>query len=435
MVQAAPLSSAARPREPTARYDFDCILGRSAALRQVLERGRTAARNHLSIVLCGESGTGKELLAQAIHTASSRRAGPFVAINCGSIPAELMEAELFGYEPGSFTGAKRTGNSGRFEDADGGTLLLDEVSELPAQAQTTLLRVLQEKEVVRLGGSRPRSVDVRVIAATNKPLGEEIQSKRFRLDLYYRLNVLPITLPPLRERADDVALLALAFLAEASRDLGRTELTFTADALDALRAHPWPGNVRELKNVVLRAAATCPRPRIAAGDLQFDRAMEGQEVGETLWGALVRSERNAADAAHRLRSALAFFAEAASDWERGEPMLTAEALQSLHAYRTPGNERDLKNVIRELKRVILAAVENAPRAPSPSTVATAGAPATASAPEEPSQETLSEARHRAERSKLLEALGAHGGNRVRAAQHLGISRAGLYRLLDKYGVS
>jgi transcriptional regulator with PAS, ATPase and Fis domain len=438
MATPALLSVAARARERlTARYDFDCILGQSAVFRQAIEQGRTAARNHLPVVLSGESGTGKELLAQAIHAASSRRAGRFVAINCGSIPQQLMEAELFGYEPGSFTGAKRTGNSGRFEDADGGTLLLDEVSELPAQAQTTLLRVLQEKEVVRLGSSRPRRVDVRVIAATNKPLGEEIQSKRFRLDLYYRLNVLPISLPPLRARASDVDLLAQAFLAEASRDVGRVDLTFTADALDALRAHPWPGNVRELKNVILRAAATASRPQITAQDLQFDRAVDAPAAGETLWDALIRSERDATDAAHRLRGALMFLAEATSDWERGAPMLSDDALQALHAYRTPGNERELREVVRELKAVVLRAVANAPRLRRPSRSAAPAAlePDEATQPVEAGEETLSDARQRAERSRLLEALGAHGGNRVRTAQHLGISRAGLYRLLDKHGLA
>jgi transcriptional regulator with PAS, ATPase and Fis domain len=420
-----------------ARYDFDCILGQSPIFRQALERGRTAARTDLPVVLSGESGTGKELLAQAIHTAGSRRARPFVAINCGSIPEQLVEAELFGYEPGSFTGAKPTGNPGRFEDADGGTLLLDEVSELPTQAQTTLLRVLQEKEVVRLGGSRPRAVDVRVIAATNRPLGEEVHSKRFRLDLFYRLNVLPIALPPLRERADDVSLLAQAFLGEAARDVGRGELTLAVDALDALRAHAWPGNVRELKNVILRAAATAPRPRIEAQDLQFDRAAGPPAGGETLWAALLRSERDATAAGHRLRAAILLFAEVASDWERGAPLLTADDLQALDAYRAPGNERELKGVIRELKAVIMGAAANAPRLRQHSrhVPADGRGPVAASAPRAPAEGTLSDALQKAERSKLLEALAAHGGNRVRTAQHLGISRAGLYRLLDKHGLT
>jgi transcriptional regulator of acetoin/glycerol metabolism len=248
-----------------ARYDFRNILGSSPRLRRAADLAATAARNDLPVVLAGESGTGKELFAHAIHAASARRGRRFMAVNCGSIPAELLEAELFGYEPGTFTGARGEGNPGRFEEADGGTLLLDEVSELAPAAQTALLRVLQEREIVRLGGSQPRAVDVRVIAATNRPLEEELRAGRFRSDLYYRLNVLVIPVPALRERGDDVLELAKAFLAEA--DVSRRGLTLTADALEALRGHRWSGNVRELKNVILRAAAVATRPEIGARGL------------------------------------------------------------------------------------------------------------------------------------------------------------------------
>jgi transcriptional regulator of acetoin/glycerol metabolism len=264
-----PRASRARAR-PSARYDLGNILGRSEPLQRVLELARRAARNDLPVIVSGESGTGKELFAQAIHAASGRQGGPFVAVNCGSIPAQLVEAELFGYEAGTFTGARREGNPGRFEDADGGTLFLDEVSELPPQAQTALLRVLQEKEVVRLGGSTPRPVDVRVVAATNKPLGEEIAAQRFRRDLHYRLNVLSIVVPPLRDRGSDIELLAHVFLAEAEREVRRRGLTLLDDAIAALRAHPWPGNVRELRNAILRAAANAPRLQISAADLSLE---------------------------------------------------------------------------------------------------------------------------------------------------------------------
>jgi transcriptional regulator of acetoin/glycerol metabolism len=264
-------SRAARARShPAARYDLGRILGGSAPLRRALELARTASRNQLPVVLSGESGTGKELFAHAIHAASDRQGGPFVAVNCGSIPAQLVEAELFGYEAGTFTGARPEGNPGKFEDADGGTLFLDEVSELPPQAQTALLRVLQEKEVVRLGGSTPRAVDVRIVAATNKPLDEEIASRRFRRDLHYRLNVLSISVPPLRDRGDDVELLALVFVSDAEREVNRRGLSLGEDALAALKAHRWPGNVRELRNVILRAAAVAARPRIEASDLLLD---------------------------------------------------------------------------------------------------------------------------------------------------------------------
>ena len=257
--------------QPSARYEFSRILGRSPPIQKAVELARTAARNTLPVVLYGESGTGKELFAQAIHSASDRRGERFVAVNCGSIPAQLVEAELFGYESGTFTGARREGNPGRFEDANRGTLFLDEVSELPLQAQTALLRVLQEREVVRLGGSTPRSVDVRVIAASNKPLEEEIRSKRFRRDLFYRLNVFFISVPPLRERGDeDLELLAGVFLKEAELEVQRSGLTLAADALAVLTAHAWPGNVRELKNVLLRAAAIAPDTCIRAEDLMLE---------------------------------------------------------------------------------------------------------------------------------------------------------------------
>jgi transcriptional regulator of acetoin/glycerol metabolism len=257
---------------PTAlsRYDFSLIQGGSDALARSVELAALAARNSLPVVIFGESGTGKELFAHAIHGGGERRTGPFVAVNCGSIPSALVEAELFGYEAGTFTGGRRDGSPGRFEDATGGTLFLDEVSELSAAAQTALLRVLQEREVVRLGGSAPRLVDVRVVAATNRPLLQEVAAQRFRRDLYYRLNVLAIDVPPLRERGEDVALLARAFLSQAQGELGRAAMTLTEDALAALRAHPWPGNVRELKNVILRAAATSPGPEIGREALRLE---------------------------------------------------------------------------------------------------------------------------------------------------------------------
>jgi transcriptional regulator of acetoin/glycerol metabolism len=284
---------------PSARYDFGLILGRSEPLRQAVELARTAARNELPVVLSGESGTGKELFAHSIHAASGRQAGPFVVVNCGCIPGQLVQAELFGYEAGTFTGAKPGGSPGRFEDADGGTLFLDEVSELPPQAQVALLRLLQEKEVVRLGGSMSRRLDVRIVAATNKPLREEIRAKRFRRDLYYRLNVFSISVPPLRDRGDDIPLLAQGFLAEAEADVSRRNLTLAADAVDALLDHDWPGNVRELKNVISRAAATAPQSEVSARDLLLEAggsasAVRGPRAArETLRGAVLKAERQA----------------------------------------------------------------------------------------------------------------------------------------------
>jgi sigma-54 dependent transcriptional regulator, acetoin dehydrogenase operon transcriptional activator AcoR len=260
-----------------ARYEFDDVRGESPGLRHAVALARMASRNELPVVLVGESGTGKELFAQAIHGASARGEGPFIAVNCGCIPAGLLEAELFGYEAGTFTGGRKEGNAGKFEEACGGTLFLDEVSELPPQAQTALLRVLQEREVIRLGGSSPRRVDIRVIAASNKGLSEEIKAGRFRSDLYFRLEVLTIAVPPLRERRSDVEPLAEAFLREAEAELGRTGLTFSEEALRALACYDWPGNVRELRNAVLRVAATVSREAIEVGDLPDEiRAAAGQ---------------------------------------------------------------------------------------------------------------------------------------------------------------
>jgi sigma-54 dependent transcriptional regulator, acetoin dehydrogenase operon transcriptional activator AcoR len=258
----ASAASAARTR-----YGFDDLLGESEPIRHAVALARMASRNDLPVLLCGESGTGKELFAQAIHASSARGPGPFIAVNCGCIPAALLEAELFGYEAGTFTGGRKEGNAGKFEEAGGGTIFLDEASELSAQAQTALLRVLQEREIVRLGGSSPRRVDIRVVAASNKSLPEEIRAGRFRSDLYFRLNVLAIAVPALRDRSSDVDLLAATFLREAEAEVARSGLSFSPEALQALGEYDWPGNVRELRNVVLRCAATAPAAVIGVADL------------------------------------------------------------------------------------------------------------------------------------------------------------------------
>jgi transcriptional regulator of acetoin/glycerol metabolism len=264
----APLRGRAAPR-PAApvRWSFDKILSECGALEAPLEVARVASRNALPVVISGESGTGKELFAQAIHGASARAAGPFVAVNCGSIPAPLLEAELFGYEAGAFTGGRKDGNAGKFEEASGGTLFLDEVSELSPQGQTALLRILQEREIVRLGGSTPRRVDVRIVAATNRELRPEVAARRFRQDLYYRLDVLSLAIPPLRQRVEDVPLLAQAFLEQAEAEVGRTGLRLSDEAVAALQGFTWPGNVRQLQNVILRAAAMAPGNEILASHL------------------------------------------------------------------------------------------------------------------------------------------------------------------------
>ncbi|HSN13274.1 MAG TPA: sigma-54-dependent Fis family transcriptional regulator [Anaeromyxobacteraceae bacterium] len=294
---AARASASSSALTTLARYDFGRILGASDSLARAVGLARIAASNSLPVTLFGESGTGKELFAHAIHAASERRDAPFVAVNCGSIPSQLLEAELFGYQAGTFTGGRSEGNRGRFEDADGGTLFLDEVSELSGPGQTALLRVLQEGEVVRLGGSASRRVNVRIVAATNKPLDGEIRAGRFRRDLYYRLDVLSIDIPPLRQRGEDIALLAEVFLSEAEAEVGRRGLRLTSAAFDLLRSHPWPGNVRELRNVIFRAAATAATEQIGAEDLRLEggggsTAPAAGGGGETLRGAVREVERD-----------------------------------------------------------------------------------------------------------------------------------------------
>jgi len=235
------------------RYTFEDIIGDSEALTKTKSIARFVAGGISSILLSGETGTGKELFAQSIHHASERCHRPFVALNCGAMPASLIESNLFGYEEGSFTGAKKGGRAGAFEQANGGTIFLDEISEMEMNLQTRLLRVLQEKEVVRIGGFKVQQVDVRVIASTNKNLNELIAVGKFRQDLYYRLNVVQIKIPPLRERPGDVVLLARHFISQFNRVFGKAVKTIDEKALKILQNHSWPGNIRELQNCIEHA--------------------------------------------------------------------------------------------------------------------------------------------------------------------------------------
>jgi DNA-binding NtrC family response regulator len=233
------------------------LAGDSAALGNAVERARQAARTDMDILIEAESGTGKELLARFIHQASPRRNRPFVAVNCAAFPETLLESELFGHARGAFTGAAAA-KAGKFELADGGTLLLDEIGEMPLPLQPKLLRVLQEREVDRLGDTRPLRVDVRVIATTNRRLAKSVEQGQFRADLYYRLNVVPITVPPLRQRPGDIRPLIRHFLQKHAASTRLEPPQFSGDLLDRLDQYPWPGNVRELENFVRRAVALCP---------------------------------------------------------------------------------------------------------------------------------------------------------------------------------
>jgi transcriptional regulator with GAF, ATPase, and Fis domain len=238
--------------EIRAQSHSDQIVGASPAVRQALAAVEQVAPLATSVLLLGETGTGKELLARAIHERSPRHERPLVRLNCAALPAGLVESELFGHEKGAFTGAGAA-RPGRFEVADKGTLFLDEVGDLPPEAQAKLLRVLQEGEFERLGSTRTRKVDVRIVAATHRDLQSEARNGRFREDLYYRLSVFPITIPPLRERPEDVEPLVWFFIHQRQKELGRRIETVTAEAMDALRRYSWPGNVRELENVLERA--------------------------------------------------------------------------------------------------------------------------------------------------------------------------------------
>lgn len=250
-----------------ATYDFSSIIGNSEPLRKARELARAAADSSSNVLILGESGTGKELFAQAIHNASSRANFPFVAINCASLPKDLIESELFGYVPGAFTGASKSGQPGKFELASGGTIFLDEIGDMPLSLQVSLLRVLQTKTITRLGDSHEKRIDVRVITATNADLLGSVRNHTFRGDLYYRLNVLSIEVPPLRERHEDIPRLVDHFIAEKSRQLGKNVTSITEPAIRALCSYTWPGNIRELENIIERAVNLCSSTAIGSEHL------------------------------------------------------------------------------------------------------------------------------------------------------------------------
>ena len=255
--------------EVRTEHEFGDIVGESALLREVLKKVETVASTDSTVLVCGETGTGKELIARAVHELSSRRDRTFVKLNCAAIPMGLLESELFGHEKGAFTGAISQ-KIGRFELAHEGTLFLDEVGDIPPELQPKLLRVLQEQEFERLGSTRTIRVDVRLVAATNRDLGKMVASGQFRNDLYYRLNVFPIVLPPLRERRDDIPRLVRHFTQRFARRMGRRIENISSETMDALTRYAWPGNVRELQNVIERAVILSQGTslQVPLGDLQ-----------------------------------------------------------------------------------------------------------------------------------------------------------------------
>ena len=257
------------------------MVGQSLAIRRAIRLIEEAALTSAPVIITGESGTGKELAARAIHDRSPRQNRPYVAINCAAVPESLIESELFGHERGAFTGADRR-REGCFERANGGTLLLDEITEMRPEMQAKLLRVLEEKRILRLGASKELPIDVRVFAASNRSLHQAIRDGRLRKDLYYRLNVYTLEMPPLRDRLEDLPLLVAHFIREFNREHNKNVEGMGQDCLDTLRAHTWPGNVRELRNVVQRAVIRCNSPMLSAGDLPADSVRHGSEAQFTV---------------------------------------------------------------------------------------------------------------------------------------------------------
>ncbi len=255
--------------ELNSRYQFGNIVGRSPAMREIFSTVERVAPTRATVLLCGESGVGKDMIARAIHQHSPRRDKPFVKLNCTAIPENLMESELFGYEKGAFTGATTT-KPGKFEQADTGTVFLDEIGDVPPAVQVKLLRILQEREFERLGSNKTRHIDVRVVAATNVDLREALEQGTFREDLYYRLNVLPINVPPLRERKEDIPFLVEHFIKKLSKDLGSQVDSVAPEAIERLLEFHWPGNVRELENVIERSMVLASGTRLQAADIRLE---------------------------------------------------------------------------------------------------------------------------------------------------------------------
>jgi len=374
--------------------DLDLIV-RDPRMLELLERILRVGPLKVTVLITGESGTGKEVLAQAVHRVWGRHDRPFVAVNVGALPDTLLESELFGHERGAFTGADSR-RMGRFEMADGGTLFLDEIGEMSMASQVNLLRVLEEEQFLRVGGSQPVSVDVRVVAATNRDLEEMVRTGLFRRDLYYRLNVVHILVPPLRERRSEIPVLARELAARAARRHGLSFPGFTKDALDALVEYEWPGNVRELRNLVDGLLALRPETQIRAVDLPT-QVLHGHTAPADRPLPALPPDRTEAEREFVIQSLLALRAEVAA--------------------------------IREMLRGGGGphAVEDYGRPPG-------GAPVYPVSPvrvEEAGGRSLKEL----ERSAIAKALREHGGNRRLAAEALGLSERTLYRRIRQFGLA
>ena len=381
------------------------LIGESDAIREVMVKIEQMAPVSSTVLIEGESGTGKELVARAIHRLSPRRAKPFIAVNIGALPETLLESELFGHEKGAFTGAAER-RLGRFELANGGTLFLDEIGEAPLSTQVKLLRVLEQREVTRVGGSQPFRVDVRVVAATNRPLREQVEAGEFRADLYYRLNVLTIYLPPLRERRDDIPLLVRRFVHEFSAQHERPFHGISADAMQLLAEYAWPGNVRELRNLVESMVVLSPGHEITADDIP--RQIRDGGAGRFLpvpFGAVVRAQDSTVGGRE-----LEFIIRS----------LVELKLQVEELRRRVGEGPPLRDQwVGEVHPVApVSAIEPREQAPPPNQVMiTPGM-------------TMAEI----ERAAIQAALKETHGNRRKAAEMLGIGERTLYRKLKEYNL-
>jgi len=373
----AQLAAQRRPK-----YTIASFIGSSAAALAVKRQARRVAGTDSTVLLLGETGTGKEVLAQAIHAASRRAAGPFVGVNIAAVPETLLEAEFFGVAPGAYTGAERKGRDGKFKLADGGTLFLDEIGDMPLALQAKLLRVLQEQEVEPLGSNRVERVDVRVVAATSRDLAAMVQDGRFRADLYYRLNVLPIRLPTLRERLGDLEALAETLIEDIARRSGLPARSLAPDALEWLTVQAWPGNIRELRNVLEQAALMSDETVLHA------RHFAGAEQ-PTAPGPRAADTAPTAGAADRERdtpvAAVAMPARTADAGPRNAPVVHPPGWPFLPSAPRPSAARPLAEQVAELERRVIA-----------------------------------------------EALAATGGNRAAAARRLGMPRSVLYERLARY---
>ncbi|MBS4210458.1 sigma-54-dependent Fis family transcriptional regulator [Bacillus sp. FJAT-50079] len=275
----SPIKSLTNRTRNVTKYSFSSMIGRSKEFLSMIEEARLIANLDLVVMIAGESGTGKELLAQSIHSASARSSNPFVAVNCGAIPKELAASELFGYEEGSFTGSLKGGQPGKFEQAQGGTIFLDEIGELPLDLQVLLLRALEEKEIVRLGGRQPIKLNVRVITATNRDLIEACEAGKFRKDLYYRLNILSLHVPPLRRRTGDIPIILDHLLKKSCAELGRPQIKVDKPVLAVLEKYSWPGNVRELRNLAYKMVIRAKENLFTLADLP-DEWFENRTMNE-----------------------------------------------------------------------------------------------------------------------------------------------------------